>query len=165
MKKEESHALHALYAAVHRAHKTAPTVWTNQECNRVLTAIMAAKHFSWRVIGITPKALKHFSELGFRYKSKLSLTRAHIMPRIETVRSLLATDDPVPEQDFIDTWIKNDRTVLCASGENRAALPDYIPFENDDGRLFSCAGKLAGWHHKKQEVEFLKALFQKTFPP
>jgi len=162
MTKEESRTLHALYAAVHRAHKDVPTVWTDHECNRVLTAIMAAKPFSWRVVGITPQALRQFSDLAFRYKSKLGFTRAHIHPRIETVRSLLAPEDPVPESDFIDIWIKNDRTVICSRGENVAALPEYIPFENDDGALFSCAGKLAGWHHKKQEIEFLKNLFQKT---
>jgi hypothetical protein len=159
--KEESRTLHALYAAVHRAHKDLPAVWTDHECNRILTAIMAAKPFSWRVVGITPKALRQFSELDFRYKGQLGFTRAHIVPRITTVRSILETEEPLPEDVFLDIWLKNDRTVICSRGENKAALPEYISFENDDGALFSCAGKLAGWGHKKREREFLRDLFQK----
>jgi hypothetical protein len=67
---------------------------------------------------------------------------------------------PVPEHQFIRTWLNNDQTVICARGENKQTLPKYIPIENDDGTLFSCAGKLAGWHHGKKEIEFLKNLFK-----
>jgi hypothetical protein len=160
----ESGTLHSLYVAVHRAHKDAPTLWTDHECNRVLTAIMAAKRFSWRVVGITPNALWQFSKDGFRYKSKQGFTRAHIKSRIETVRYLLAKDDPVPEAQFIATWLYNDQTVICSRGENKAQLPEYITIDNDDGTLFSCYGKLAGWHHGKREIEFLRNLFDQHFP-
>src|SRR5258705_2304501 len=156
MTKEESRTLHALYAAVHRAHKDLPAVWTHHECNRILTAIMAAKPFSWRVVGITQKALRQFSELDFRYKGQLGFTRAHLVPRIETVRKILKTEEPFPEDEFLDIWLKNDRTVICSRGENKAALLGYIRFKNNDGALFSCAGKLAGWGHGKREREFLR---------
>src|SRR6516162_2393183 len=98
---DESRTLHNLYVAVHRAHKDVPAVWTDHECNRVLTAIMAAKRFSWCVVGITPNALLQFSKDGFQYKSKQGLTRAHLSPRIKTVRYLLARDNPFTEQEFI----------------------------------------------------------------
>jgi hypothetical protein len=125
---------------------------------------MAAKRFSWRVVGITPSALGQFSKGGFRYKSRQGLTRAHIKSRVETVRSLLAANDPVVERQFIAIWLDNDQTVICSRGENKPQLPDFIPIENDDGALFSCYGKLAGWHHGKREMEFLKDLFDKQSP-
>jgi len=96
---------------------------------------------------------------GFSSKSRQGITRAHLRPRIDTVRNLLLPDKPLSEREFFETWLTNDRTILCAKGENRRAIPKYIPIENEDGTLFSCHGKLAGWHHRKREREFLKELF------
>ena len=87
IKIEAGQTYHYLYSAVHRAHKEAPEIWTIQECTRIMTSIMAAKPFSWRVVGITEAALKKFSEFNFRYKSGAGITRAHLKPRIETVRT------------------------------------------------------------------------------
>lgn len=164
MQIEASHTFHTLYLAVYRAHKEAPDIFTDHECNRIMTAIMAAKQFSWRVIGITEAALKRFSEFDFRYKSKMGLTRAHLKPRIATVRSLLAPAEPLGESDFLNEWLQNDKTVLCAQGENTTFLPTYIEFENANGELFSCHGKLAGWRHGQRERDFLRALFERRQP-
>lgn len=161
MKIEASHTYHALYLAVHRAHKEAPEIWTDHESNRILTSIMAAKPFSWRVVGITKAALIKFSELNFRYKSKMGITRAHLTARIMTVRKLLEPSEPFNESDFLNTWLQNDTTVFCASGENKASMPNYIEFENADGELFSCHRKLAGWHHRRREQDFLRTLFER----
>lgn len=158
MNKDEARTIHALYAALHQAHKHAPAMWTMQECNRVLTAIMAAKPFSWRVIGITPLALQKLSENDFRLKTGHGITRGHLRPRIETVRALMLPVEPLCEEAFFESWLVNDRTVLCAKGENREAIPSYIPIDNELGTLFSCHGKLAGWHHRKAEQDSLKAL-------
>lgn len=162
MNSDEARTIHLLYSAVHKAHKEAPAVWTVQECNRILTAIMSAKAFSWRVIGITPAALDEFAKNGFSSKSRQGITRAHLLPRIDTVRKLLVPDKPLAEGEFFETWLAHDCTILCAKGENKRAIPKYIPIENEDGTLFSCLGKLAGWHHGKREREFLKDLFHGT---
>lgn len=158
MDKNEVRTTYALYWALHQVHKKAPTVWTVQECTRVLTAIMAAKSYSWRVIGITPSALHEFAGADFRNKSGQGITRAHLRPRIETVRTLMLPPEPLSQEIFFDTWLANDTTVLCARGENRGAIPKYIPIDNEQGTLFSCHGKLAGWHHRKTEQDFLRAL-------
>jgi len=155
---EAGHTYHALYVAVYRAHQEAPHIWTDLACNRVLTSIMAAKPFSWRVVGITEAALMRFSELDFRYKSGTGLTRAHLSPRIATVRSLLAPPEPLNQNDFLNVWMQNDRTVLCAQGENKATIPTFIEFENANGELFSSHGM--GWRHGRRERDFLKALFE-----
>ena len=107
-----------------------------------LTSIMAAKPFSWRVVGITKAALTRFSELDFRYRSGTGLTRAHLSPRIATVRSLLTPPEPLNESDFLNVWIQNDRTVLCGQGENKVSIPTFIEFENANGELFY----LISWH-------------------
>jgi len=159
MNSDGARTIHLVYSAVHQAYKQAPTVWTLQECTRVLTAIMAAKAFSWRVIGITPAALDEFAAAGFYSKSRQGITRAHLRPRIDTVRKLLLPDKPLSERELFETWLANDHTILCAKGENKPAIPKYIAIENEDGTLFSCHGKLAGWHHRKREREFLKELF------
>jgi hypothetical protein len=160
MDKTEARTTYALYWALHQVHKKAPTVWTVQECTRVLTAIMAAKSYSWRVIGITPSALHEFASAGFRSRSGQGITRAHLRPRIETVRTLMNPPEPLSQETFFDTWLANDATVLCAKGENRATIPKYIPIDNELGALFSGHRKLAGWHHRKAEQDFLRALHQ-----
>jgi hypothetical protein len=159
MDKDEVRTLHALYSALHQVHKQAPALWTLQECNRVLTAIMAAKTFSWRVIGITPSALHEFAAADFRSKGGQGITRAHLRPRIETVRALMLPPKPLSEDAFFDSWLANDSTILCARGENRETIPKYISIDNKQGTLFSCHGKLAGWHHRKVERDFLRALY------
>ena len=157
---EHPHTFHALYIAVYEAHAAAPSIWTDTECNRILTSIMAAKPFSWRVVGITPTALSQFASQQFRYISRKGMTRAHLKPRIETVRFLLKRHQPLLLDEFIKFWLANDRTVICAQGENKAEIPAFIPIEHDDGRLFSCAGKLAGWHHRRAERDVLKKLYE-----
>lgn len=158
MENDEAVSTYALYLALHEVHKNSPAIWTVQECTRVLTAIMAAKSFSWRVIGITPAALVAFAEAGFRTRNGLGITRAHVRPRIDTVRAVMHPREPLTEKAFFDTWLANDLTVLCAKGENRKTLTDYIKFDNDPGTLFSCQGKLAGWHHRTAEQDFLRTL-------
>ena len=161
IKIEAGQTYHYLYSAVHRAHKEAPDVWTIQECTRIMTSIMAAKSFSWRVVGITEAALKKFSEFNFRYKSGAGITRAHLKPRIETVRTLLAPSEPLSEVEFLNIWLQNDRTVLCVSGENKTTVPKFIALENPDGELFSCHRVLAGWRHRRREQDHLRNLFDR----
>jgi hypothetical protein len=147
------HTYHALYLAVHAAHAAAPHIWTNHHCTRLLTSIMSSKPFSWRVIGITKEALKTLQQLNYRYKSGEGLTRAHLRPRIETVQELLNRDEPMSEYDFIEYWLTHDRTVICAKGENRPTIVDFIPIENPHGSLFS--SNSVAWKHGKAECDLL----------
>jgi hypothetical protein len=123
MDSDEKRAIHLLYSAVHQAHKQAPSMFTVQQCNVILTAIMSGQAHSWRVVGITPAALEEFAAAGFHSKSGQGITRGHLQPRIETVRKLLLPDEPLSEEDFFETWLAADRTVLCAKGENNTPFP------------------------------------------
>jgi hypothetical protein len=150
--------IHLLYSALHQAHKRAPKFWPVPRCTKVLTEIMAGRDFSWRVIGITPLALDAFAAAGFYYKSRSGITRAHLRPRIETVRKLLLPDKPLSESDLLEIWFANDLTVICARGENKnVGVPPYILIDNDDGALFP--SRAVRWHHRKKERDYLKELF------
>jgi hypothetical protein len=155
---EAAATYHGMYVKLFEAHKTAPNIWTLQECTRIMTAIMAAKSFSWRVVGITPLALELFADNNYGKFKNSGITRAHLVPRIKTVEALLSENAPYPQDEFLSRWILNDKTVICAKGENRIIVPRYISFQNDDGQLFSCANVLAGWRHTEKEREFLKNL-------
>lgn len=157
---EAAETYHGMYIKLHEAHKIAPHIWTKQECTRILTAIMAAKSFSWRVIGITPIALEQFSEKAYRKFKNSGMTRAHLEPRINTVSALLDPEMPFSKNEFLEKWISKDRTVICAKGQNREIVPEYIAFDNNDGALFSCARVLAGWRHRKPEQDFLRNLHE-----
>ncbi len=147
---------HKIYLAVLEAHRESPSTFTHQECNRILSAMMAAKSFSWKVIGITEAALKRFEEINFKRTKGHGIVRAHILPRIDTVKKLIGRDSPFEPEEFMEFWIKRDQTVFCIKSENRQTIPDYLPISNENGKLFSCDGVLAGWHHKKAEREFLE---------
>jgi hypothetical protein len=157
---EGAHTYHSLYLAVHGAHAEAPHIWTVSHCTRILTSIMSAKPFAWRVVGVTEAALKKFHELNYRYQSRHGLTRAHLRPRIETVRELLARSEPMSQSEFIEYWFAHDRTVLCAVGENKTIVPQFIEIENSDGSLFS-SNRIA-WQHGKKERELLQTLYERS---
>jgi hypothetical protein len=146
-----------LYLTLHRAHKADPVECSVPYASRCLTVAMGAKKSSWRVIGITAAALQAFSELNYYRKSRMGINRAHLKARIETTRELLAGSEPLSEVEFTDTWLKNDRTVLCLSSENKAIIPQYIPFDNENGDLFS-SGTIS-WRHGRRERDHLEALF------
>jgi hypothetical protein len=120
---------------------------------------MSAKPFAWRVVGVTEAALKKFHELKYQYQGGHGLTRAHLRPRIETVRELLGRSEPMSQSEFIEYWFEHDRTVLCAKGENRTIILQFIEIENTDGSLFSST-RIA-WRHGKKERELLQTLYEK----
>src|SRR5260370_14861473 len=152
-------ALHSVYVATHRAHKVAPDFFTLSHWTTIITALMGSQAWSWRVVGITHAALQAFIEQDFKHKSKQGITRAHLHPRIATAALLLAPEQPMSEAEFLETLLRHDVTVLCARGENRASVPEYISFANDDASLFASQKKV-GWSHTKKERAFLRDLHQ-----
>jgi hypothetical protein len=121
---------------------------------------MAAKPL-WRVVGVTKAALGKFAELNYRYESGQGLKRAHLRPRIETVRELLSRSEPLSQSEFIEYWVAHDRVVLCAEGENKATVPPFIEIENSDGSLFPTTA--VKWRHGAKERELLRLLYEKSF--
>jgi len=158
MKSNEAQAIYLQYSALHQAHKLAPTLFTTGWCTQILTMVMAAVKPSWLVVGITKAALEEFAKADFHFYStkQQGITRAHLRPRIDTVRELLAPSKPLSESELLAIWFANDRTILCARGENKTTVPEYIPIENADGALFSAT--MVAWKHGKPEQELLRSL-------
>ena len=157
---DSNDTFHMLYLAVRKAYNENQKVFTTQECRRILSAIMAAKSFSYRVIGITESALEKFKELDFDRTKNHGIVRGHIIPIVETVKILLDRNQPFEPEEFMKFWIERDKTVFCLKSENKEKVPDYFPITNEEGELFSCDGVLAGWRHNRPEREFLKQFYE-----
>jgi hypothetical protein len=154
--------IYSQYKALHQAHKLAPTIFTVGWCKQIWTMVMGAVK-PCPVIGITPAALEEFAQADFHFHStkQQGISRAHLQPRIGTVRELLTPDEPLSVSELLAIWFANDRTVLCARGENKTTVPNYIPIENADGALFS--GTMVAWNHGKKEREFLRELHKRGY--
>lgn len=126
----------------------------------MLTAVMGIENYGWRVVGITREALDELEKVEFN-KNKLprALCRGHIVDRIQTSRSLFDREEPMRLEDFFDTFLHNDRTVIMLNKQNdhTKPFPKFIPIDNPDAALFP-NGSLMSWKHRKKEREYLRQL-------
>ncbi len=62
-------------------------------------------------------------------------------------------------EDFFDTYLRNDCTVIMLNEQNIHPAPvlKYIEIDNPDAELFP-NGSLMGWKHRKKEREYLRLL-------
>ena len=155
---KEKKTLWNQYLALFDAKQKDPEFWTEKHYTRVLTNLMACRDFSWHVVGITRKALEQYSKSEFRRTKKDGITRGHIIPRRETARKVMELDEHLSLDKFFEIWLANDKTVLCAKGENKKVLPPFIAFENNKN-LFNCKDMLVGHRHQEQEINFLRNLY------
>jgi len=146
------------YIALFSAKQADPLYWSEKHCTRVLTNLMACRDFSWRVVGITIKALDQYEKQGFKRADKDGITRGHIISRVKTTQTVMNLDKHLSLDKFFEIWLANDKTVLCARGENKKVLPEYLPFENVDN-LFNCKDMLVGHRHLDKEIAFLNNLY------
>jgi hypothetical protein len=153
----QKQVLYKKYLAIWESYKLDPEFFDAHTCCKELTQIFAGKETSWKVVGITPKALSVFAENDFKYKSGLGITRGHLIERNKTSSILLDRQTPATLEELFEIWFEADRTVLCAKGENRSVVPEYISIFNENFGLFP--SKSVGWKHRtKIEGEFLKEL-------
>ncbi len=154
-------ALHGLYIALFDAKRIAPGDFKDSRLTTIQTAIMGVENFGWRVIGITPEALKLLATVEFN-KNKIPkrLCRGHLVDRVETMRALFNRTKPYGEKQFFKIFLENDCTVIMLVEQNGTGqpFPKYIHFQNDDAQLFPNGG-LIGWKHRKRERDFLKMLY------
>jgi len=164
LSEKEKETIWNQYVALFLAKQAAPDYWTAKHCTRVLTNLMAGRDFSWQVVGITKKALKQYESQNFKRANKDGITRGHITPRVETASLVMNLSQHLSLAEFFEIWLKNDKTVLCAKGENKKVLPEYIAFQNNEN-LFNCKDMIVGHRHKQQEIEFLRKLYHIHFGP
>ena len=111
------------------------------------------KH-SWKVTGVTKKALKIFKQNNFKKVSGMDIHRAHhIKDRSKFYQILL-------ERDFsYDSWIKyiddSDKTVLATKKENNVNKFSKITEVTEKG-LFKNIG--FSWNHTNKERDYLRII-------
>lgn len=153
-------ALHGLYVALFNASKACPTDFSRGRLTTIQTAIMGIENYGWRVVGITREALDLLATVDFD-KNKLPrrLCRGHIIDRIDTAKQLFDRENPMSPEDFFDTYLRNDCTVIMLNEQNIHPAPvlKYIEIDNPDAELFP-NGSLMGWKHRKKEREYLRLL-------
>jgi hypothetical protein len=153
-------ALYGLYRALFEAKKSCPDDFNDSRLNTIQTAYMALENVGWRVVGITPEALKLLASVDFRKEAlPRKLCRGHIVDRIQTTRKLFNRKQPVSERGFFQIFLASDRTVIMLAEQNQhgSAFPNFIEVDNPDGTLFPNGGLMA-WKHQKKERDFLMAL-------
>lgn len=153
-------ALHSIYVAQFRALKAYPKAFDKAHATRMLTSLMAARPWSWRVIGITKAALDEFAKNDFKRPSR-QLQRGHKYDRSSTAQLLyFDRSEPMPLDEFYEFFLERDKTVIMTNAENKhtknAAFPAYIEIDIN-AELFP-SGSLIGWQHRKNEMEFLQSL-------
>lgn len=110
-----------------------------RRANNVLGNMLGGVPHGWRVIGITPNALRLFHEVEFRSRPK-GVQRAHLFNRIETIKMLLSASELFSKEALFDTWQSRDKTILCLAKENRKINElEHCEIDNPDGRYFSNA--------------------------
>jgi hypothetical protein len=156
-----SDALHLLYVGVFRAHRKDPETFHYGRLTTIMTALMGIEDIGWRVVGITPEALKEFAAHDFQRPARM-FCRGHLAKRVDTARFLFDRKRYLDSKTFIKEFLKRDRTILMLNEQNRhrAKVPDYIRIHNPQGKLFP-NGSLAGWKHRPREREFLRELYQR----
>lgn len=153
-------ALYGLYVALFNAKQACPEDFPSGRLTTIQTAFMGVENCGWRVVGITKEALDLLATVNF-HKNKLprALCRGHIVDRIQTTRLLFDRRNPMSLEDFFDTFLNNDRTVIMLNTQNDHAkpFPPFIEIDNPEATLFP-NGSLISWKHRKIERDYLHQL-------
>jgi hypothetical protein len=97
---------YAIYLALYWSHRRCPDIFTIRRCTVILTEAMGGRDWSWRVVGITHKALSLLKDAEYKKSKGVKITRAHIKPRHETTKRLICAEEPASLDEFLDIWKK-----------------------------------------------------------
>lgn len=147
-----------LYLILHEAKRRNPDYFTDSRSNTLIGAIFAGRKHPWRVVGITKSALDAYQQCDFSKDAARihSLRRAHLNQRIDTTRLLLKGDEPMSLLQVAEALWERDETVICAQGQNKKCINDYLRIENPNWSLF--AGQTIGWAFGEAEQRALRRI-------
>lgn len=131
--------------------RTAPDSITKWARQLALESIASCEN-SWRVIGISEKALREIAAAGQRTDQQ----RGHWYPR-ETRYGVLFGKDELPKDDFVNFFFKHDTTVIVTKAQNNANgdHSTWGPIIKVDEGLFPSRGYIFGVR-KRTEVRWAK---------
>ena len=149
--------LHNIYESVFKSSLP----MTKKE--RILNSIFGYESWSWRVVGISKKALDVFKNNEFKYKSGVFQRDHYFQPRYITMRKML--ENFMQIQEWWDWYWNNDKTLLITKDEH--SKKDYT-FEKDIIKIdwshgYFVSNPVAGFYNtQKREGNFLKKLVKKN---
>lgn len=130
---------------------------------KTLEALVSQCTNTWRVVGITKKALQQFADQDFEWVRYSGIQRAHKARRHDTYSNLLK--EPATFEEFWKTVDLHDKTVLAVKGERNSAHDCYICI--GDPGLFAgreiephFAAQPIGYRFGAREKELLRTLYQ-----
>ena len=116
-------ALHSIYLALFRAMKACRSGFTKADATRMLTGLMAARPWSWRVVGITPAALDLLGQHNFKRPPRPSCREATWW----TVQRRHTFSSTATLQEFFDVFLERDKTVIMTNAENAHSPGKPVP--------------------------------------
>ena len=131
----------------------------------VFDNLFGSHPLSWRVVGMTRKALRRLGGEDGSFTSKREpgvYIRSHLFPRRESTVHLRSLNPDTTFQEFVETTWPRDITIIGLKEEDRLLeVPDYhlreaVTWRNDRGTYFTEAGK--GWKYTTREREFLRGV-------
>ena len=127
----------------------------------IMTNIMGGKPWSWRVVGITRKALERFAEHGFKYKAGSSINRSHITSRKDMYSAMLERHAPMQIDEWWNYFWEHDKTIIATGTENNAKAPMSEVYEIDPEIGLFQSQPVAGFKlTQKREGVYLRALYE-----
>ena len=145
--------LYGIYTAIYKS-----SVSLNKK-ERMLNSIFGFEPWSWRVVGISKKAVLEFKKNNFKYKSATFQRDHYFQARYVTLRKML--NKLMNINDWWDWYWENDKTLLITKKEhnkkNYDVNKDIIPIDWTLGYFES--GATMGFNYaKKREGKFLEKL-------
>lgn len=130
----------------------------------LLTSLMGAEDWSWKVVGVSEKALECL-ERG-AYSGAKGLQRAHIVARIDIAERLFncptLDGEPLPIDAFFERFMSLDKTVLVDSkkseNKTRMVLPKVVPV--DTSRTV-CRCLSIGYEFSPEDSFYFRSLHEK----
>ena len=128
---------------------------SKQRWSELFSLLTKGRKEFWRVVGITPNALKHYQQN--KYKRKKGLVRGHMHMRIKTFDAFFNIDKELSKSEFWKLFKKYDPVILMTKEENKSHdIPVYIKISNPKANFFTNSG--INWQLTKQDIDLLKSL-------
>jgi len=151
----EWRAIYALYSLLYDNG-----FFTLSKKRSVFTALLGYEVWSWRVVGITVKAVIEIHKNDYKYPTRV-LVRDHHRPRKDTYNAIF-----LRKYEFNEWWAfiwDNDETILMTNAEHNAKdskeVSPVIPI--DPRHSFFIDKEVAGFYYTKgREGKMVKDLFE-----
>ncbi len=122
----------------------------------LIRALMAGEEWSWRVEGISVKALRRFKDNDFK-KTK-GIHRHHVVPFRETCQQMLQTI--LTETEWCELAYNNEKVHLVTKEENNEErFSTILPIDPELG-LFKNNKKIGYTYRIGEEGQFLRCASQ-----